>query len=757
MGDQGSVSCGSSTSALSLRSVLCYAQEDKKFASRLIKHLSANQISVSDLPKELPAGHDRQAELRRRIGEANLVIVLVGPDFLQDHRFELQLIEERLPANDWRFIPILAREVPRQGIPLLERCQLLPRSEKALASLEASQRDKVLKEISNEIKKTSDEIEMLIKRGPARQSLQDGVSEVAREEKSAPVPVLPHEQTVAAEGRSGAIAGIQPALPVERKKRWRQFATWKVVTLLALFFCVLCVSIGIGYLALRTSSPATEIRTGHTATTIATCSQAGMPGAVGLTTELVAGDCVGISVGQSIFDQGNGLTISAKLQAAALLRAGRISQARAYFQLARRTDPTDAEAGIYDEDLLYFSQPHLSLLVGVHFSHRGDLYAQQDALQSRAILQGAFVYQKEYNRDQGHRMKLVLLIDNTGYSTETALEAARLTQKCLQAQGLNALALIGWPFGLAGDDVVQEGMSSDLQKLLSNMPVPIVASVPTDLSGLLPNFFSVVPSLQSEAAAIVAYMQHIGARNPDVIYDENLPSAQALAHDLQSFTNRQQQVYPSQAYTGDSATGIQDSLKFITRMNDALIFIGAAPSAVILQKALASQRYSHLVVLGTDILYHYVDLLSSTDRAALVGLHFLSFAYPDEYGYFLPDKPPPAFFADYLSEFSPPGQSEGPITYGKSREESEVILAYDAFTVVFTAFQRARPGATLLQGLESIAPAQPVQGISGQIAFGPDGYPIDKAVLVLKIVPGSSPAQPGPYTEQEMLISGRYS
>jgi hypothetical protein len=239
--------------------------------------------------------------------------------------------------------------------------------------------------------------------------------------------------------------------------------------------------------------------------------------------------------------------------------------------------------------------------------------------------------------------------------------------------------------------------------------------------------------------------------------DENLPSAQALAHDLQSFTNRQQQVYPSQAYTGDSATGIQDSLKFITRINDALIFIGAAPSAVILQKALASQRYSHLVVLGTDILSHYVDLRSSTDRAALVGLHFLSFACPDEYGYFLPGKLPPAFFADYLSEFSPPGQSEGPITYGKSCEESEVILAYEAFTVVFTAFQRARPGGTLLHGLESIVPAQPVQGISGQIAFGPDGYPIDKAVLVLKIVPGSSPAQPGPCTEQEMLISGSYS
>jgi hypothetical protein len=234
----------SSTSALSLRSVLCYAQEDRKFASWLIKHLSANQISVSDLPKELPAGHDRQAELWRRIGEANLVVVLVGPDFLQDHGFELQLIEERLPANDWRFIPILAREVPRQGIPLLERCQLWPRSEKALASLEASQRDKVLKEISNEIKKTSDEIEMLIKRGPARQSLQDGASEVAREEKSAQVPVLPREQAVAAEGGSGATAGIQLALPVERRKRWRRFATWKVVALLALFFCVLCVSIG---------------------------------------------------------------------------------------------------------------------------------------------------------------------------------------------------------------------------------------------------------------------------------------------------------------------------------------------------------------------------------------------------------------------------------------------------------------------------------------------------------------------------------
>lgn len=749
MGDQGSLSSGSSTSAFAIRPVLCYAQADRTLASQLSTYLSsAIGVSVSDLTKDVRPGQDREDWLRRRIREANVVIVLVGPDFLEHHQLEQQLIQERLPPNDWAFIPIRTSNVSLEDKPLFKGRQLLPRSGKALVQMGRSQLDRELAQICEEIKE-------LTKRWPVRQELQDEAVGVALAEESAQVPVLRQEQREVTGGRSGAATEMQPVLPVEGRDRWRQFASWKVVTLLALFFCVLCVSIG--YLALPTSRPATGIRAGNTAAAMAVCSQAGMPGAVGLTTELVDGDCVGISVGQSIFDQGNGLTISAKLQAAALLRAGRISQARTYFLLARRTDPTDAEAGIYSEDLLYLSQPHLSLLVGVHFSHQGGLYAQQDALQSRAILQGAFVYQKEYNRGQGSRMKLVLLIENSGYSAETALEAARLTQKCLQVKGLHALALIGWPFGLAGDDVVQEGMSSDLLKLLSSMPVPIVASVPTDLSGLLPNFFSVVPSLQGEAAALVAYMQHIGAHNPDVIYDENLPSAQALAHDLQSLTNRRQQVYPSQAYTGDSAEGIQDSLKFITPTNDALVFIGAAPSAVILQKALAAQRYSHLVVLGTDILYHYVDLLSSRDRAALVGLHFLSFAYPDEYSYFLPGKQPPAFFADYLNEFSPPGQSEGPITYGKSREESEVILSYDALTVVFTAFQREGSESALLQGLKSISPALPVQGISGQIAFGPDGYPIDKAVLVLKIVPGPSPAQSGPYTEQEMLISGRYS
>jgi hypothetical protein len=42
----------------------------------------------------------------------------------------------------------------------------------------------------------------------------------------------------------------------------------------------------------------------------------------------------------------------------------------------------------------------------------------------------------------------------------------------------------------------------------------------------------------------------------------------------------------------------------------------------------------------------------------------------------------------------------------------------------------------LRQGLATITGARAIQGVGGQIAFGPDGNPIDKTVVVLGVVGG---------------------
>ena len=42
-------------------------------------------------------------------------------------------------------------------------------------------------------------------------------------------------------------------------------------------------------------------------------------------------------------------------------------------------------------------------------------------------------------------------------------------------------------------------------------------------------------------------------------------------------------------------------------------------------------------------------------------------------------------------------------------------------------------GASLQQALTNITGANALQGVSGQIAFGPDGNPQDKAVVILNV------------------------
>ncbi|MBX5459416.1 MAG: toll/interleukin-1 receptor domain-containing protein, partial [Thermogemmatispora sp.] len=163
MGDQGSLSSGSSTSAFAIRPVLCYAQADRTLASQLSTYLSsAIGVSVSDLTKDVRPGQDREDWLRRRIREANVVIVLVGPDFLEHHQLEQQLIQERLPPNDWAFIPIRTSNVSLEDKPLFKGRQLLPRSGKALVQMGRSQLDRELAQICEEIKE-------LTKRWPVRQ------------------------------------------------------------------------------------------------------------------------------------------------------------------------------------------------------------------------------------------------------------------------------------------------------------------------------------------------------------------------------------------------------------------------------------------------------------------------------------------------------------------------------------------------------------------------------------------------------------
>jgi hypothetical protein len=147
--------------------------------------------------------------------------------------------------------------------------------------------------------------------------------------------------------------------------------------------------------------------------------------------------------------------------------------------------------------------------------------------------------------------------------------------------------------------------------------------------------------------------------------------------------------------------------------------------------------------MGGDALYELGGYTSSAHGAAS-RLHFTTFAYPDEWQNlcssgksFACSRPP--FFAEYGSAYDPSNQHTSG-SYGYRRTDADVMLSYDAMFVMLTASGNALTGTKtvitpndLLLALQQINGAKAIQGVSGQIALGLDGNPINKALVILKV------------------------
>jgi len=148
---------------------------------------------------------------------------------------------------------------------------------------------------------------------------------------------------------------------------------------------------------------------------------------------------------------------------------------------------------------------------------------------------------------------------------------------------------------------------------------------------------------------------------------------------------------------------------------------------------------SDLPVLGGDALYE-LGGYSTSARASggFTHLRFTAFAYPDEWDVQNLTAQKPAFFAEYSQDFDPSGKDVGP--YGFTRPDGDNILSYDAMQALLAASQKALNGGKtsftpdqLQQALTQITGANAIQGVSGQIAFGSNGDPVDKAFVILHV------------------------
>ena len=497
---------------------------------------------------------------------------------------------------------------------------------------------------------------------------------------------------------------------------------WVLLVRLLVLFAVMVVVV-FGVLIYRGVLPPRAHSNSSTPTTTTVAS-----GTVVTSCCVVASSGIGISDGTYAFDT-NRSDGSLKLQAAAALKRGDSATAQSLWDQAIALDSNDAEAFIYKEDQRVLAGPYITLVVATMLTG-----GASDISSGRDDLQGAYIAQKEYNDgfQLNGGMQVRLLIANSGGQAQ---DATKVAQQIVQAAKYDKtiVGVMGWPFS---------GQTLDAVNILANAHIPMVSSTASSdaLTGQSPFFFRVCPSNQLQAVAGAHYVeQQLHAKQVVLFIDPRNSYSQSLATDFSNqFTADGGRIVDTEQYTVGDSAGLPVLLQHALTYNpDLIYFSGYADDMGVLLTDLRTSD-PHLQIMGGDALYE-VKAYPSSAHANYNRLRFTAFAFPDEWKILGYQNPP--FFDTYARTFDPDyGHSNDP--YGYSRPDSDVMLSYDATLALLQASKNVlADGNTSLtsdklqQSLKALTGIQAVQGVSGQIAFGPDNNPLNKAVVVLSVNP----------------------
>ena len=206
------------------------------------------------------------------------------------------------------------------------------------------------------------------------------------------------------------------------------------------------------------------------------------------------------------------------------------------------------------------------------------------------------------------------------------------------------------------------------------------------------------------------------------------------------FTADGNQIVDEEQYTvGNEASVAQALQKLQSKAAPDLIYFSgyASDASILLTDLPTSGPYASMQVMGGDALYELGGYPPSA-RAGFSRLRFTAFAYPDEWDVLGLSAQKPKFFQDYPNYFDPSRQHTSS-PYGYTRPDNDVILSYDAMLAILHGAsivgKQSFTGADLQRALTQINGANSFQGVSGQIAFGPDGNPVNKAFVILHVSP----------------------
>lgn len=444
------------------------------------------------------------------------------------------------------------------------------------------------------------------------------------------------------------------------------------------------------------------------------------------------GEYIGISDGTFAFDTSRP-DGSLKQQAAAALQANDTQKAQGFWQQAITKESNDPEALIYQENqkVLAAGGFHITIVVATMLTGANTGVGRDD-------LQGAYVAQKTYNDGSLlNGIGVVMLIANAGSQSGNAPAVARQIVQAARADS-SIVGVMGWPYS---------SYSTSTVDIFKAAKLPLISQTASSdlLSGVSPYFFRVCASNKEQGIDGALYVERNLHANKVVLFTDPLNAyTSSLGNDfVGQFQADGHAVLATEKYTVGNAASIasalQDAIKPTNPVPDVLYFSGYSSDISTLMTDLpTSGPWANVQIMGGDALYELSGYQTSS-RIAWSRVHFTTFTFPDVWKVQKLTAQQPAFFSNYGNDFDP-SHTQKVGTYGWNRPDNDVMLSYDALVAILMAAKNTGKSqitaSDLEQALTQLNGPRAFQGVSGQIAFGPDGNPINKAVVVLFVSPG---------------------
>jgi ABC-type branched-subunit amino acid transport system substrate-binding protein len=774
-----------------LKVFLSYSHSDNAMRVKLEKYLSnlkRQKTIISWYDGEIGAGNDWDQEIDKQLSQANIVLLLISQDFIaSDYCYNKEMMRslERHRRGEACVIPIILRPAHWEVTPLRE-LQALPTGGKPITCW--SNRDKAFLDVARGIQKIVDRLTGNNSTMPLDPVAPDPVhpDPLPPDPAISIIPVilsnsdkktlpLPPEQEEVVNPSVSVLSSKLPTgeppvnlpprsnpakttrdLPPEQKVEInpsiappdepvspgdpsRPPFNYKILrrrayVALASIIVVPLIFGSIFSLPLLLRKPSPELFPALCNGNFQSANVATVP--TPATSTSPDGEPIGLSEGANIFDlhRPNEQEVQYKLQAA----QATTNDPQIVVSLlndAIRTDQTDAEAQIYLENwkVLNSKHPYITLVVGVSFAFSSAGGSRvDDAGTSRGALQGAFTAQKEcneQNKQNNAKTQIVLMIANVGGNRSSKSAEFVADQIVDQAsKDPTIVGIMGWLYSADSLNV-----NHQLKKRNSHLPMVSPSSSTDELEGRS-NFFRVGHKNRELASVAADFVLNTKQKKRiAILYDQTTSYGNTLKDDFAKDLPNNMAGSPASFTRGDSKA-VQDALTNVLAQNpDAIFFAGYESDLFNLLDFISSTSFANLLIVSAPA-------LSTTNNITnpLPDLHNVYFPTSATPKAWEGTNPQPPLFRDYPTYFGTLTASTGLPSI-----DSDVMGGYDALLTLLHGTQQVLSRQStitpsdLTGELKKITSTNPIQGVTGRIAFDSNGDQDTSKIIFMEHIKGN--------------------